>query len=69
MKSDEALEEILSFKANLHPGVLSLVVGIIMVPVIVATFGVDKLFKANIRPEAYAGAIALATGCALAWPG
>jgi hypothetical protein len=66
MKPDDALEEILSFKANINPGLLSLVVGIIMVPVIGATFGVDKLFKANIRPEAYAGAIALATGFALA---
>jgi Family of unknown function (DUF6464) len=64
-KTNEALEEILSFKANLNPGLLSLVVGIIMVPVIAVTFGVDKLFKVNIRPDAYAGAIALATGFAL----
>jgi hypothetical protein len=62
---DEALEEIRSFQDPLALGYVTIVVAVFAIPIIGLTFGVDKLFKANIKADAYAGAISFAASLAL----
>jgi Family of unknown function (DUF6464)/Pentapeptide repeats (9 copies) len=62
---NEALEEIASFDGTMPLGYLTIFIAIFAASIIGVAFGFDKIFKANIRPEAYAGAAALATGFAL----
>jgi hypothetical protein len=63
---DEALEEIRSFQNPLALGYVTIVVAIFAVPIIGATFGIDKLLKVNFKADAYAGAISFASSLALA---
>jgi Family of unknown function (DUF6464) len=57
---DEALEEFLSIQAKLSPGMASAVLALIVVPIIGATFAVDKIFNAHIKADTYAGGGVLA---------
>ena len=63
---NEALEEIRSFQTTLDAGYATIVIAVFAVPVIGLTFGVDKLFKVDIKADAYAGAISFASSLALA---
>jgi predicted RNase H-like HicB family nuclease len=62
---DEALEEILSFQQFIPLGYITILIAVFAVPIMGLTFGVDKLFKVNIRTDAYAGAISFAASLAL----
>jgi hypothetical protein len=62
---DEALEEIRSFQDPLALGYVTIVVAVFAIPIIGLTFGVDKLFKVNIKADAYEGAISFAASLAL----
>lgn len=62
-----AFKEICSFQDVLELGYVTVFVVVFIISIIGLTFGVDKLFKINLKADAYAGAISL--GATLAFAG